>query len=268
MDALKALAALSGNVGNGISSVSSTASTTNIPWMWVLGGILTAILAAVAVHYVMVYSRTRPLGGDNFVDTSGNKAKEGFFGGVVVGEGMPECLQYSSEAAQLYAAFNGRLKDPGVDSGSDDFREFTQLLSKLVCLKKDLSSSTGVVDATRYPDYATTSDIEPVQETTARCFAKTIPQRDLDLIFDKWNKRGQEIILHLCTASNLTEDEVKKVETTFNKLWTNVYDVAKSQCLNKQITAKIAGQEQGREPRPFTSLTDESSYKGFSTGIF
>ena len=265
MDALKALAA---STGTSSSSFLQTASTINIPWMWILGGIITAVLAAVVVYYVMVYSRTRPLGGDNFKD----KAKEGFFGGGTVGEGMPKCLQNSSEAAQLYAAFNGRLKAPGVDSGSDDFREFTQLLSKLVCLKKDVSSSSGLVDATRYPDYATTSDIEPVQETASRCLAKTIPQRDIDLIFDKWNKRGQELILHLCTAANLTEDEVKKIEALFNTLLKNTYEVAKTNCINKQATAIIAGQEQGREPRPFTLREDDeknnSEYKGFSTGIF
>ena len=212
----------------------------------------------------MVYSRTRPLGGDNFKD----KVKEGFFGG----KGMPSCLQDSSKAAQLYAAFNGRLKAPGVDSGSDDFREFTQLLSKLVCLKKDISSSAGLVNATRYPDYATTSDIEPVQETASRCLAKTIPQRDIDLIFDKWNKRGQELILHLCTAANLTEDEVNNIEALFNSLLKEIYEVANKNCINTQATAIIAGQMQGREPRPFTLRKDDSKdnsqYKGFSTGIF
>lgn len=131
-------------------------------------------------------------------------------------------------------------------------------------------SPSGIVEATRYPDYATTSDIEPVQETTARCLAKTIPPRDLDLTFDKWNKRGTELLLHLCTATNLTEEEVKKAETTFTKLWRDVYDVAQSQCLNSQATSIIAGQNQPRDPAPFSplALMDDGPFKGFSTGIF
>jgi len=254
----------------GPSYGTAPSSTTKIPWTYVIYGALVAIAAAAIVYYVMVYSKTRPLGGDHFTDASGNKVetKEKFYGGAAVGTGQPFCSEVSVEAAQLYAMFDGRLKAPGVDSGSDNFREFTQLLGKLACLKKDLMSPSGIVEATRYPDYATTSDIEPVQETTARCLAKTIPPRDLDLTFDKWNARGNELLLQLCTSANLTEQEVKDAEKTFTNLWRDVYDVAQSQCLNTNVTAKLAGQEQGRDPAPFSSISDESSYKGFSTGIF
>lgn len=268
MEALKALAA--GTTDTFATATTTTASSFKIPWGYVLAGIATAILAAALVYYVMVYSRTRPLGGDNFEDASGNKGKaEGFYGGAAVGTGQPFCAESSAEAAQLFALFDGRLKAPGVDSGSDDFREFTQLLGKLACLKKDLMSPSGIVEATRYPDYATTSDLEPVQDTAARCFAKTIPQRDLDLAFDKWNKRATELLLHLCTAANLTEKEVKQAEETFAKLWRDVYDVAQSQCLNTQATAIIAGQQQPRDPVPHNDgAEDAGPYKGFSVGIF
>ena len=265
---MDSLAALAGQTGNSVMPSGSSA-TPSISFTWVLLGACTAIIAAALVYYVMVYSRTRPLGGDNFVDAK-KKPTEGFYGGAAVGTGQPFCSEVSVEAAQLFALFDGRLKAPGVDSGSDDFSEFTQLLGKLACLKKDLMSPSGIVEATRYPDYATTSDIEPVQETTARCLAKTIPPRDLDLTFDKWNKRGTELLLHLCTATNLTEEEVKKAETTFTKLWRDVYDVAQSQCLNSQATSIIAGQNQPRDPAPFSplALMDDGPFKGFSTGIF
>lgn len=265
MEALKALAA-------GTTDVIFTGTTSQfkIPWGYVLAGIVTAVLAAALVYYVMVYSRTRPLGGDNFEDVSGNKGKsEGFYGGVAVGTGQPFCAESSAEAAQLFALFDGRLKAPGFDSGSDDFREFTQLLGKLACLKKDLMSPSGIIEATRYPDYATTSDLEPIQDTAARCFAKTIPQRDLDLVFEKWNKRGTELLLHLCTAANLYEKEAKNAEDIFAKLWRDVYDVAQSQCLNTQATAIIAGQQQPRDPVPHNDGAEDTAfYKGFSVGIF
>lgn len=268
-DLLKAFEA-QGSTSYGSSHNTPSLASTNIPWAYIILGALLAIAAAAIVYYVMVYSRTRPLGGDSFQDASGNKVetKENFYGGAAVGTGQPFCSEVSVEAAQLYAMFDGRLKAPGVDSGSDNFREFTQLLGKLACLKKDLMSPSGIVEATRYPDYATTSDIEPVQETTARCLAKTIPSRDLDLTFDKWNTRGNELLLQLCTSANLTEKESKDAEKTFTNLWRDVYDVAQSQCLNTNVTAKIAGQEEARDPVPFSSISDEASYKGFSTGIF
>jgi hypothetical protein len=272
MDALKALAEQTGNTVSQVTT--SVTGGMNIPWSYVFVGAATAIIAAALVYYVMVYSRTRPLGGDNFEDASANKMKvhkttEGFYGGAAVGTGQPFCAEASAEAAQLYAMFDGRLQAPGVDSGSDDFREFAQLLGKLACLKKDLMSPSGIVEATRYSDYATTSDLEPVQETAARCLAKTIPQRDLDLTFDKWNKRGTELLLHLCTAANLSEKEVKEAEDIFAKLWHDVYDVAQTQCLNLNAPAAIAGQQQARDPVPHSDdMSDAAPYKGFSVGIF
>ena len=267
MDALKALAEQTGNTVS--EATTSVTRGINIPWMYIFAGAVTAIVAAALVYYVMVYSRTRPLGGDNFEDASGtHKATEGFYGGAAVGAGQPFCAESSVEAAQLYAMFDGRLQAPGVDSGSDDFREFAQLLGKLACLKKDLLSPSGIVEATRYPDYSTTSDLEPVQETTARCLAKTIPRRDLDLAFDKWNKRGTELLLHLCTAANLSEKEAKEAEDIFAKLWTDVYDVSQTQCLSTAATATIAGQQQVRDPVPNSDVDDMAPYKGFSVGIF
>lgn len=250
--------------GPSYASSSITSGIKSFDWSWFIVGALAAISAAVLVYYTNTYGKTRPLEGDNF---KGNTT-EAFYGGAAIGTGQPFCSEMSAEAAQLYATFNGRLKAPGVDSGSDDFREFTQLLGKLTCLKKDLMSPSGIVEATRYPDYATTSDIEPVQETAARCLAKTIPTRDLDLTFDKWKKRGTELLLRLCTTANLTEQEVRNAETQFGKLWADVYDIAQGQCLNSQITAKIAGQDQPRDPAPYMPSTDDTSYKGFSTGIF
>jgi hypothetical protein len=264
MDALKALAEQSS------STVSATAShvkyNLSASWKWVVAGALTSILAAGLVYYVMVYSRTRPLGGDNFTDMP---KKEGF-GGVAVGAGMPDCMRTSSEAAQLYALFDGRIPSAGQGVGADNFAEFTQLLSKLACLKKDLMSPSGIVEATKYPDFSTHSDIEQVSETTARCLAKTIPPRDLNLIFEKWQKRGTELLSHLCTAANLTAQEEKQAEVTFAALWADVYSVAKDQCLNSKAAAKIAGQDQEREPSPYAApaLTESGPYKGSSIGAF
>lgn len=273
-DPLEALKALAAGTTNAVATATSAITTTTlsgfkIEWGYVGVGAVIAIVAAALVYYVMVYSRTRPLGGDNFKDI--RAPTEGFYGGAAEGTGAPFCSQQSVEAAQLYALFDGRIGASGDSIGSDDFREFTQLLGKLCCLKKDLLSPSGIVSATKSLDSSTTSDLEPVQETTARCLAKTIPQRDLDLAFDKWNKRGMELLLHLCTAANLNEQEVKGAEETFAKLWRDVYDVANTQCIvSPGSIAKIAGEAQPRDPAPYTpvGLTDTATYTSFSTGIF
>jgi hypothetical protein len=264
MDALKALAEQT--TTSVVSTTSQVKQNLTISWQWVLAGALTAILAAGLVYYVMVYSRTRPLGGDNFTDMPKTEG----FGGVAVGAGIPDCMRTSSEAAQLYALFDGRIPSAGEGAGADSFAEFTQLLSKLACLKKDLMSPSGIVEATKYPDFSTNSDIEQVSETTARCFAKTIPPRDLDLIFEKWEKRGTDLLSQLSTAAKLTAQEEKNAELTFAALWADVYSISKDQCLNTKVAAKIAGQDQEREPAPYPAqaVTESGPYKGPSIGAF
>ena len=116
--------------------------------------------------------------------TEGFKA-EGF-AGVAVGAGVPECLRSSSAASQLYSMVSDPSKG---EEGSADFKEFALLLSQLCCFKKDLLGVAGVVEATRYQEFNTQLDLEPIAETTARCFAKTIPPRDLEIAFDKWQKK-------------------------------------------------------------------------------
>lgn len=172
---------------------------------------------------------------------------EGFYGGVAVGAGIPDCLRTSSEAAQLHDTF--AVKFGGAEEGSADFREFHTLLSTLACFKKDLMGVAGQVEATRYQPFLTQIDLEPIAETTARCFAKTIPPRDLELAFDKWSKRGHFLITRLCTAASLTESEVNKADSTFKRMIDDLYDIAKDKCLTG--TPLIAAEPAPRDARPF-----------------
>jgi hypothetical protein len=155
--------------------------------------------------------------------------KEGFFGGVVRGAGHPDCLRTLDSAARVLDAFKGKMSS--VEEGADDFSELQLILSKLACLKKDLMSPSGIVEATRYQPYATSHDIEPVAEITATCLNHTIPSRDLDIAFGKWRDRGNTLIRRLCTAAGLKEAEVKSVEANFKSAWEDVYQVSKGRCL-------------------------------------
>ena len=268
MDALKLLAEQSGTT---MTAATSTVSRISFSWSYAAIGGCLAVIAAALVYYITVYSKTRPLGGDNFVGGGSKGNKEGFFGGAAEGTGAPFCSASSAEASELYAMFDKSNLGPNDTVTHDDFREFKQLLGKLCCLKKDLLSPSGIVYDTKLLDYATTSDMEPVQETAARCLTKTIPQRDLDLAFDKWNKRGTDLLLHLCTGAGLTEGQVLKAEQLWNALWKDVYDVANTQCIGRPGSF-MSGQEpkSDRDPKPFStlSLIGEGPYKSFSIGLF
>jgi hypothetical protein len=188
-------------------------------------------------------------GGKPLVATSPAKAAVEGFGGAAKGTGSPDCLRSSSEGSELIAIFNGRTS--GYEEGADDLREMTQLMSKLLCFKKDLVSPSYIVEATRYQKYMTSHDIEPIAETTGRCFAKTVGPRDLGLAFDKWTSRGELLVKKLCTAYKLAPAEVDRAQKLFRFVIRDVRDIANGACLEGE--PKIAGKPGPREAHPYES---------------
>lgn len=183
------------------------------------------------------------------------------FGGVAKGAGIPDCLRTSKEAADLYELI--ATKCDTTEQGPDDLVELQLILSKLACFKKDLMSPSGIVEATRYQPYNTSHDIEPVSETTARCLAKTIPSRDLNISFDKWTTRGNFLVKCLCGAVGLTEAESDKAHSLFAAVIADVSDVAKSQCLVGEIL--IDGKPGPRDVGGYVApnLLELREYKGY-----
>jgi hypothetical protein len=187
--------------------------------------------------------------------------KEGF-GGAAHGTGSPDCLRSSSEGAALIALFRD-LKST-VEEGPDDLRELTQLVGKLSCFKKDLVSPSYIVDATRKQKYATSHDIEPIAETTGRCFAKTISPRDLGLSLDKWTARGELLVQRLCTAYRLNAKEVEKAQSLLRAVIRDVSDIARGACL--QGEPMIAGKPGPRDAHPHES--EDYAVIGEYTGYY
>lgn len=223
---------------------------------------LVTLLVGIGIGWYILYGRAGTMPNISpFVDLKEEEKKEGFYGGVAVGAGVPDCLRTSSEAAQLYALF--AAKKSSFEEGPADFKELTLLLNQLSCFKKDLMGVGKQVEATRYQPFATQLDMEPIAETTARCFAKTIPPRDLDLAFEKWSKRGIFLITRLCTSANLTESEVKKAETLFAALIADVKDVATDACLTGTPTILAEPQASPRDAKAFDPGSSGREYFGY-----
>jgi hypothetical protein len=179
----------------------------------------------------------------------------GFFGGVSKGAGVPDCLRSSSEGSRLLGLFEGR-EDSGSSASctgvaNGDLAELTELVGKLLCFKKDLVSPSYTVNATRQQRYVTSHDVEPIAETTGRCFAKTLGPRDLGLAFDKWTSRGEFLIQKLCTAAKLAPKEVDTAQELFRFVIRDVRDIANGTCLEGE--PKIAGKPGPRDAHPFES---------------
>ena len=217
--------------------------------------LIAAVIVAASVGFGLLFwnrGQTMPV-------VQGFKTKEGF-AGVAVGAGVPDCLRSSSTASQLYSL----VADSGkTEEGPADFREFTLLLSQLSCFKKDLLGVAGVVESTRYQEFNTQLDLEPVAETTARCFAKTIPPRDLDLAFTKWQKRGHFLLTRLCTSANLSERQVVEGERLFESLIADVKSAAISKCLSGEPTINSQGSPRDVKSYLPPSLLALGTYMGY-----
>jgi len=177
-------------------------------------------------------------------DTIGLSEQDGFYVG---NSESPDCLTNSHEAKSLMDIFSS--KEHSFEEGPADFRELSQIVGKLTCFKKDLISSSYVVDSTRHQPFITMHDLEPISETTGRCFTKTISPRDLEIAFDKWTTRGEMLIRRLCTEYKLSESNVNKSQELFHSLIRDVKDVARGACL--QGDPMIAGKPGPRDPHPF-----------------
>jgi hypothetical protein len=217
-------------------------------------------LVVVGVGWYVLYGRAMTMPNVSPF-TNMEKKKEGFYGGVAVGAGVPDCLRTSVEGARLHSLF--AEKKTTYDEGKADFQELTLLLSQLSCFKKDLMGVAKQVEATRYQPFATQIDMEPIAETTARCFAKTIPPRDLELAFDKWSKRGMFLITRLCTATSLSEAEVNQAETLFRAFIADVKDVATTNCLTGTPTIMAQPQLSPRDAKAFDPGSSGREYFGY-----
>ncbi len=187
------------------------------------------------------------------------RVSEGF-GAPVVGAGVPDCLRESNEAAQIVSIFLGRVES--VEEGAPDLEELKVILSKLACMKRDLVVAQ-VVNATLYQPFVTAHDVEPVAETVGRCFAKTIPPRDLEISFDKWKTRGRFLINRLCGAAEFDAAQTQQVNALYNTVLVDVYDVAQQRCLKGQ--PEIMGKNTPRDVSAFSppEIKDLREYTGY-----
>ena len=215
--------------------------------------ILWILLLGIVVYTVVTIT-------SNYVSVNKLRQLEGF-DGAVRGTGHPDCLRTLDNAAAVLGLVDRAM-------GTPDYVEFQLILSKLACLKKDIMSPSGIIEATRYQPFANTHDREPVAEVAATCLKQTIPERDLEIIFKTWLNRGNVLLKRLCTVANLKEGVVVEAEKLFGSAWQDVYDVAKMRCLSTAAdTYNGVLRTQPFEPEGVKNLREYSGYfSGWSGG--
>lgn len=192
-------------------------------WEWVIIIVLFAVFAGFIVRFFLS-TPLYPSSTEGFVKSSGH----------------PDCLRTLPGSSQLLDVFSSKL-DPMITEGSPDYRELELILSKMACLKQDLTSPNRVVDATRHQAFETAHDRVAVAELCGMCMSHTIAPRDLDLTFDKWRERVQQLLSRLCTAAHLSESQSVAAEKQFADIFHDVYETAKSRCLASDFPTRNVG---------------------------
>lgn len=215
---------------------------------------LLAAAVALLVGYVAI-NKTGTVGSGNW---HGSAASEGFQGPRRGVSDIP-CGQESSFVTNLADLFSAKKSTTG--EGEADLTEFKVILSKLCCLKHDLMSPNRVVRATLHLPFVTVHDRENTGDTVGRCFANSLPPRDLDIIFETWRDRGLTLLDKLCTSYNLTESEATGAKNDFMSVWSDSYDVARTVC----IPCKKSEISSPRDPKGFMSesIRDLGVYLGY-----
>lgn len=202
-----------------------------VPYDWIITILFVAVIVGLIVR-TTIFTPSFP------------QMDEGFYGGVARGAGVPDCLRTLPEASELLDTLSGRVSGYPSD-GSDDYREFTLILSKLACLKKDLLSPSGIVEATRYQAFETAHDRVAVAELCGMCLNQTVAPRDLDISFATWRDRAKVLMRKLCTEANLAEKDVVKAEKLFTALYDDVYHLSTSKCLKTDFSKQNGGSVAG-----------------------
>lgn len=189
-------------------------------------------------------------------------AREGFYGGATRGTGTPDSLRTLPESSQLLEMLSGAQK-------SSDYAELELLLGKMASLKKDLLSTSGVVDATRYQAFDTGHDRVAVAELCGMCMSHTIAPRDLDISFATWRDRGNLLIRQLSTVASLSDAQTDRALKLFSVSWEDVYQIAQQKCV-KTLAEQKHGSGKGSdvgsyEPPALKNLRDYAfTYGGLS----
>lgn len=209
-------------------------------------------IAAGVIAYTLLSKR-------NTVPSGSPSRKEGFQGPAKGVSSIP-CGQESSHVTDILDVFANKMST--TEEGSPDFKEFKEIMSKMCCMKHDLMSTNQVVKNTLYIPYNNSHDRENPADTVGRCFTKSIPPRDLDIIFSTWKTRGLSLLNRLCSSYNLNSNESEKAMKNFTSLWSDVFDIAKTTCSPPEKAPEYGSP---RDPKGFVSADVEElgEYKGY-----
>lgn len=117
------------------------------------------------------------------------------FSSPAIAPEMPTCVKRSADAQALLALLPVHNCAPSEDD--TDRKELRLMLNKLTCLDSDVVNSGVSGYNTMYLKYNTSHDTEPLTNFVGRCLNGGARTRDIDLIMDKYESRGIQLIARI-----------------------------------------------------------------------
>jgi hypothetical protein len=193
------------------------------------GSLILLLLFSIAfiavIAYIFVYKPRKPAETEGFISVP-----------VAEGSVPTNCINSIPELASIIEKIKGAEGAQAQQAQeSEDVREFAVLAGKLACMKTDLVSDAAMVRASANQPYVNTHDRQPITETLTQCFSKTMPPRDLELVFDLYLSRGVELIKRF-GAFGL---DCASAEGAYRKVVGGIYEIAKGRCLANPAAKKL-----------------------------
>jgi hypothetical protein len=147
------------------------------------------------------------------------------FANPAVAPNEPSCVHRSADAQILMSLFKP-CPDTLPSEDSVDRVELALILNKLTCLDADVSNNGVDGYNTLKLPYNTSHDAEPLTNFVGRCLNNGTRSRDLEIVIDRFEKRGATLIKNLCKRKDLDIKEPlyhfgEVIKTTMNSLTTN-----------------------------------------------
>lgn len=162
---------------------------------------------------------------------------------------VPACVERSTAAQSLLARFGS--------SETAAAAELRLLVSKLCCLEADITTPAAGLIRTLPLQFRTDTDMEPASSTVARCRAGAIPKRDVELMTEKFAKRGAALV------REVLKGDCSTAQAEFSEVLARA-----TQALNTcQVPAPTMDRPAGpRDPGFWTphDVADLSAYQGIS----
>jgi len=161
---------------------------------------------------------------------------------------MPACAERSTDAQRLLA----RL---ATQDGAD-VDELRLLVSKLCCMEADIATPAAGTYRTQSLQFRTSHDTEPASTIVGRCLRNAVRDRDIDIIIEKFQVRGHELIGNLLGDCAEAHGELDEVVARTRLAMVN-YCLRPQPTMDRPIGARDMGFWESEE-------SDLSQYQGIS----